>query len=66
MALWPQAQALSTNFQKFVCVDDDGRKLAVVKAGALRQALEMDEFWIEVMRTDLSRALYDETRQALL
>jgi hypothetical protein len=28
--------------------------------------LEMDEFWIEVMRTDLSRALYDETRQALL
>lgn len=63
MALWPQVQALSTNFQKLVCVDDDGRTVAVVKAGPLRQALEMDEFWVEVMRTDLSRMLYDQTRQ---
>lgn len=63
MALWPQVQALSTKFQKFVCVDDDGRTVAVLKAGALRQALEMDAFWVEVMRTDLSRILYDQTRQ---
>lgn len=63
MALWPQVQALSTEFQKFVCVGGDGRTAAVVKAGPLRQALEMDEFWVEVMRTDLSRILYDQTRQ---
>ncbi|WP_425277754.1 FAD-dependent monooxygenase [Mesorhizobium metallidurans] len=63
MTLWPQVQALSTNFKKFVCVDGDGRTVAVLKVGALRQALEMDEFWVEVMRTDLSRLLYDQTRQ---
>lgn len=63
MALWPQVQALSTRFQKFVCVDDDDRTVAVLKVGPLRQALEMDEFWVEVMRTDLSRVLYDQTRE---
>ena len=63
MALWPQVQALSTNLQKFVFVDDDGRTVAVVKAGPLRQALRMDEFWVEVMRTDLSGILYNQTRE---
>ena len=63
MALWPQVQALSTNLQRFVFVDDDGLAVAVVKAGPLRQALQMEEFWVEVMRTDLSRILYDQTRE---
>ena len=62
MGLWPQVQALSTDLQKFVFVDGDGRTVAVVKAGPLRQALQMEEFWVEVMRTDLSRILYDQTR----
>ena len=55
MAPWPQVQALSTKFPQFVCVDGDGRTVAVLKAGPLRQALGMDEFWVETMRTDLSR-----------
>ena len=65
MALWPQVRSLSTNLQKFVFVDDDDRAVAVVKAGALRRALQMEEFWVEVMRTDLSRILYDQTRQTV-
>lgn len=63
MALWPQVQMLSTNMQQVVCVDDEGRTLAVLEAGPLRRALEMDEFWVEVMRADLSRLLYEQTRQ---
>lgn len=65
MGLWPDVQALSTNMQKIVCVDNDGRTVAVVKAGRLRQKLEMDEFWVETMRTDLSRVLYDQTSRTI-
>lgn len=65
MGLWPEVQALSTNMQKIVCVDGDGRAIAALEAGALRKALDMDAFWVEVMRTDLSRVLYDQTSQKI-
>ena len=65
MALWPQVQALSTDLQEFVFVDDRGRTVAAVKAGRLRKALQVEEFWVEVMRTDLSRLLYDQTRESV-
>lgn len=38
-------------------IDVRGPGAEVVKKMGLRQKLEMDEFWVETMRTDLSRVL---------
>ncbi len=61
MGIWSRLQQEKTNFGEISFVDDRHQRISRVNVQAVRKAFDLDRFWLEIMRGDLAKTLYERT-----
>src|SRR2546427_4675701 len=62
MGIWEQLQQEKTNFGEISFVNERNQRISRVNVQAVRKAFDLDRFWVEIMRGDLARTLYELTK----
>src|SRR6266487_3245870 len=62
MGIWEQMQQEKTNFGEISFVNERNQRISRVNVQAVRKAFDLDRFWVEIMRGDLARTLYELTK----
>src|SRR5437868_12434409 len=62
MGIWSRLQQEKTNFGEISFVNEHNQLISRVNIQALRKTFDLDRFWVEIMRGDLSRTLYELTK----
>src|SRR6266516_3990975 len=61
MGIWEQMQQEKTNFGEISFVNERNQRISRVNVQAVRKAFDLDRFWVEIMRGDLAKTLYERT-----
>src|SRR6266487_3940646 len=61
MGIWEQMQQEKTNFGEISFVNERNQRISRVNVQAVRKAFDLDRFWVEIMRGDLTKTLYERT-----
>ena len=61
MGIWPRLQQEKTNFGEISFVNERNQRISRVNVQAVRKAFDLDRFWVEIMRGDLAKTLYERT-----
>lgn len=62
MGIWSRLQQEKTTLDEISFVDEQHHRVSKVNLRTLRTLFQLDRSWVEVVRDDLVRALYDATR----
>ena len=61
MGIWSRLQQEKTNFGEISFVNERNQRISRVNVQAVRKAFDLDRFWVEIMRGDLAKTLYERT-----
>src|SRR2546428_7446034 len=61
MGIWEQMHQEKTNFGEISFVNERNQRISRVNVQAVRKAFDLDRFWVEIMRGDLAKTLYERT-----
>src|SRR5256712_7661978 len=61
MGIWSRLQQEKTNFGEISSVNERNQRISRVNVQAVRKAFDLDRFWVEIMRGDLAKTLYERT-----
>src|SRR5438105_9557020 len=62
MGIWSRLQQEKTNFGEISFVNERHQLISRVNVQGVRKAFDLDRFWVEIMRGDLSKTLYELTK----
>ena len=62
MGIWSRLQQEKTNFGEISFVNERNQRISRVNVQAVRKAFDLDRFWVEIMRGDLAKTLYELTK----
>lgn len=62
MGIWSRLQQEKTTFGEISFVNERNQRIGSVNMHTLRKAFDLHRFWVEIMRADLARTLYDITK----
>ena len=61
MGIWSRLQQEKKNFGEISFVNERHQRISRVNVQAVRKAFDLDRFWVEIMRGDLAKTLYERT-----
>src|SRR6266516_6769565 len=62
MGIWSRLQQESTTTGEISFVNERHQRISRVNLQVVRKAFDLDRFWVEIMRGDLARTLYELTK----